>query len=189
MSDNEDLPLHLLQELKDEVDVLRKKLLQPDAKAQELILEIESLKDSIHELTGVFQKALEETKEENVGVLLKTINERLEAVVSQNETIAKGMLAISDKVEDFISRQRMGAVTVGISPTMPGMPTAMSASAGPGLSGMATPQQTMGFPSLRGPRMAPLPEAGSRELLEPDLTEEGVPPPPPGPRKRMGLFK
>lgn len=183
MSDNEDLPLHLLQELKDEVDVLKKKLLQPDAKAQELILEIESLKDSIHELTGVFQKALEEVKEENVGILLKTINERLEAVVSQNETIAKGMLAISDKVEDFISRQRMGTVTAGISPTMPMMPSSG------GMAGMTMPQQTIGLPPLRGPRMAPLPEAGSRELLEPDLTEEGVPPPPPGPRKRMGLFK
>ncbi len=180
MSDEEDLPLHLLQELKEEVEALKKKLLHPDAKAQELILEIESLKDSIHELTGVFQKALEESKEENVGTLLKTVNERLEAVVSQNETIAKGMLAISDRVDDFISRQRTGTVTATISPTMSAMP------ASTGMPNVMMPQQTMGLPSLRGPRMAPLPEASP---LEPDLTAEGVPPPPPSPRKRMGLFK
>ena len=183
MSDQEDLPLHLLQELKGEVESLQKKFLHPDAKAQELILEIESLKDSIHELIGVFDKALEETKEENVGTLLKTVNERLEAVVSQNETIAKGMLAISDRVDDFISRQRTGAVTATISPTMPMMPASGAMS---GMASMTAPQQTIGLPPLRGARMAPLPEAGP---LEPDLTAEGVPPPPPSPRKRMGLFK
>ena len=57
------LPHQLLSDLKTEVEALKKKLTQPDAKANELILEIESLKDSVHELNVVFEKAMEEMKE------------------------------------------------------------------------------------------------------------------------------
>ncbi len=168
----EELPIHLLEELKDEMEALKKKLLQPEAKAQELILEIESLKDSIHELSTIFQKALQEAKEEDGTTLLRTINERMEAVVSQNETIAKGMIAISDKVEDFISKARLVQLP-------PMMPTALPSS-----------PLTMGVPPLRGARTAPYPEApllaGSPELGE----DFEMPPPPPGPgKKRIGLFK
>ena len=62
--DYEILPHQILADLKSEVEALKKKLTQPDAKAQELILEIESLKDSIHDLTMIFQKALEDMKQE-----------------------------------------------------------------------------------------------------------------------------
>ena len=54
------LPHQLLSDLKYDVEALKKKLTQPDNKINELILEIESLKDSIHELNIVFEKALQE---------------------------------------------------------------------------------------------------------------------------------
>lgn len=129
------LPHQLLQDLKYDVESLKKKLTHPDRKAEELILEIESLKDSIHELTLIFQKALEETKDENLTAVVKTVNERMEAVVSQNETIAKGMIAISDKLEDWMNH----------------------ASAKPAAPSV---QHTMGPPPMAGPRMAPMPSMG-----------------------------
>ena len=53
------LPHQLLQDLKYDVEALKKKLTQPDTKSNELILEIESLKDSVHDLNDIFKKALE----------------------------------------------------------------------------------------------------------------------------------
>ncbi len=154
------LPHQLLQDLKYDVESLKKKLMQPDKKAEELILEIESLKDSIHELTVIFQKALEETKNEDLTAVIKTVSERLETVVSQNETIAKGMIAISDKVEDWMGRQAS-------------LPKAEARPAFPA-------QHTIGAPPMPGPRMAPMPMMGP----------PGMPPPPPMPgKKRVGLFK
>jgi len=82
------LPHQLLSDLKNEVEALKKKILQPDTKANELILEIESLKDSIHELTNIFKKALEETKEEDLTRVIKAVNEKMEAVISQNEIMS-----------------------------------------------------------------------------------------------------
>jgi len=99
------LPHQLLNDLKYDVEALKKKLTEPDAKSNELILEIESLKDSIHELTIIFQKALEETKEEDSHLIIKKLNEKIQSVVSQNETIARGMVAISDKLEEFMKPQ------------------------------------------------------------------------------------
>src|SRR3989344_9560500 len=94
-SDYEILPHKLLSDLKYDVEALKKKLTHPDAKAVELILEIESLKDSIHELTSIFERAIEETKAEDLS---KTIKDRLDSVIKQNETIARGMIAKSESV-------------------------------------------------------------------------------------------
>ncbi len=100
------LPHKLLSDLKFDVEALKKKLTQPDTKMNELILEIESMKDAIHELNVVFEKALEQTKGEDPVQNMNALNQRLETVVTQNETIAKGMIAISDKLEGFMARQR-----------------------------------------------------------------------------------
>jgi len=127
------LPHQLLQDLKYDVEALKKKLTAPDAKSNELILEIESLKDSIHELNGIFAKALEQTKDEDLGKTVQALNERLQTVVSQNETIAKGMIAISDKLEQFMHS------TPKVLP-QPQM------------------KHTMGPPQMEGQRMAPPPQ-------------------------------
>ncbi|MBI2669333.1 hypothetical protein HYX14_05825 [Candidatus Woesearchaeota archaeon] len=164
MQEYELLPHQLLEDLKYDVEALKKKLVQPDAKAEELILEIESLKDSIHELTSVFQKALEMTKDEDATLSLKSINQKLDSVLSQNETIAKGMIAVSDKVDVFVSQAA-------------GVPSA---------SALARPvMHTMGAPAMPGMRMAPPPEMpGMRPSLEME-----TPPPPPSAKKRVGIFR
>ncbi|MBU0470726.1 MAG: hypothetical protein KKA62_00445 [Nanoarchaeota archaeon] len=158
------LPHKLLSDLKFDVEALKKKLTDPDTKTNELILEIESMKDSVHELNTVFEKALEMTKGQDLSKLIFDMNQKLEAVVNQNETIARGMIAISDKLEDFMQRQSPRS-----SPSMASSP------------GMAV-KHTMGPPQSTLGRTAPKPQG---------MMEE-VPPPPPGlngeKKKRVGLF-
>ena len=60
--DYEIIPHQLLSDLKFDVEALKKKLTQPDAKINELLLELESVKDSVHDLHTIFQKALEEVQ-------------------------------------------------------------------------------------------------------------------------------
>ncbi|HLC91362.1 MAG TPA: hypothetical protein VJI15_06365 [Candidatus Nanoarchaeia archaeon] len=173
--DYEILPHQLLQDLKFEVESLKKKLTQPDSKSNELILEIESMKDAIHELNSVFQKALAETKGEDVGKTIKTLKDKTEMVVSQNETIAKALIAISDKLDRFMQENK----AVKQPQRMPQV------------------QHTMGMPSIPGPgRMAPPPEMFSSPMGMPQMPSmampsamSGMPPPPPSPSRRKGLFQ
>ena len=99
------LPQDILEALRFDVEALKKKLEEPTNKTNELILEIESLKDSIHDLNDIFKKALHQTEDEDIYKTIHSLNERLETVQTQNETIAKGMIAISDKVESFVQSQ------------------------------------------------------------------------------------
>lgn len=157
------LPHQIVADLKYDLEALKKKLSQPDTKANELILEIESMKDAVHELNVVFEKALQEMKEEDVSKTFQALLGRLDVVVSQNETIAKGMIAISDKLDDFMGKPggRMPAV-------LPGTST----------------QHTMGMPTPLG-RMAPRPEAMSIASSPVDFPP---PPSPAGRKPRVGLF-
>ncbi len=172
--DYEVLPHQVLEDLKGEVETLKNKLSQPDTKSQELILEMESLKDSIRDLQEVFHTALELSKGEDLSQTVRGLREKVEAVVQQNETIAKALLSISDKLEAAAVKK-----------------------VAPAVNSMQPGQSQMGFPSVGGPRMAPRsplgPSAGpfgaspfssSSAPMMPDL------PPPPAPplRGRKGLF-
>ncbi|MAG61086.1 hypothetical protein CL619_04825 [archaeon] len=168
------LPHSLLEDLKYDVGALKKKLQEPDTKTNELILEIESLKDSIHELNEVFKKALDTTADEDVFKAVKNLNERIDAVVTQNETIARGMIAISDKVDQFISSSSSSAQSrmpsssaMSVSPTAPSMPRAAVQTnvMGAAHSGIPPPP-SMGMPS--------------------PASIGGMPPPPPGPAAKQG---
>tara|TARA_Y100000310_G_scaffold345531_1_gene466112 strand:- start:36408 stop:36929 length:522 start_codon:yes stop_codon:yes gene_type:complete len=171
-ADYEILPHKILNDLKYEVEALKKKLTQPDAKANELILEIESLKDSVHELTTVFQKALATIQgDSDITKTVQLLNEKLTTVVTQNETIAKGMIAISDKLEDWMHKAPKNAPTH--SQSMPTMPNQH------GPARVAPPIHDM----ASGAHMPPMignEHAGS---------QHGMPPPPPSKPKRKGLFK
>jgi len=178
--DYELMPHQVLADLKYEVEALKKKLVEPDAKAQELILEMESLKDSLQELTTVFHKALEETKgEEDLGKQLKSSTEKLAMVISQNETIARGMVAISDKLDDFMRKQSSAPSMMPTARHTMGMP--------PGMSGPRVAPPPM--PSLGSPFMPP----GELESNPPHLDDLPPPPPAPGGREKKklisGLFR
>ena len=158
--EHEHLPHNVIIDLKHDVEALKKKLSQPDTKAHELILEIESMKDAVHQLNIIFEKALKEMKDEDLGKTFQILTGKLNAVAAQNETIAQGMIALSDKLDTFMGRQ-MGRT---VAPSMP-------------------IQHSMGTPAMPG-RMAP------RLEMPMSSEPAGFPPPPPGPgnRKRVGLF-
>ena len=161
------LPHKLLADLKDDVEMLRKKLNQPETKINELILEIESMKDSIHELNTVFAKALEDTNEEDPHKTIKILENKVETILTQNEIIAKGMVAISDKLEDFMNKQTnipQKTVPQQTPPPMPG-------------------QHTMGAPSIPGSRTAP-----PAQMQNPGAGLDFPPPPPSAATKKRGLF-
>ncbi len=174
------LPHQLLADLKYDVEALKKKLSEPDAKVNELILEIESVKDSIHELSVIFQKALEEVKgDDSIAKTMKNLQEKTQSVISQNETIAKGMIAISDKLEDFMAKQT----------AIPRMETPMRTTPIPE-SSLTTPiRHTIGLPQPGIERNAPRPS------LNPAFSSPrsgiDLPPPPPSPpgKKHGGIFK
>ncbi len=161
--EHEHLPHNLIVDLKHDVEALKKKLSQPDTKAHELILEIESLKDAVHQLNIIFDKALKEMKEEDLSKTFHTLMEKVIMVAAQNETIAQGMVALSDKLDNFMGRPMSGRPVQG----MPSMQV----------------QHSMGAPSMPG-RMAP------RQEMSMAPEPAGFPPPPPSPssRKRVGLF-
>ncbi len=171
--DYEILPHKLLSDLKYDVEALKTKLTSPDSKTNELILEIESLKDSIHELNVVFEKALEQTKEEDGDKTIHSLNEKLKTVVMQNETIAKGMIAISDKLEDFMASQTspmQGQMQTQMRSPMPRVPV----------------QHSMGMPPTEMARMAPRPEFEAPPAAM--SGDDDFPPPPPRKKMRSGLF-
>lgn len=183
------LPHQLLADLKSEVEALKKKLTQPDSKINELILEIESIKDSIHELNTIFQQAVQETKEEDATKTIKEINNKLNEVLSQNEIIAKGMIAISDKVDDFISKQPLP-----VQSKISAAPVFSQPSAGSVRHDMGIPLSMGGMSNVS--RMAPPPQMEAPAFPSGSDNFGGVevnfPPPPPSmssPKKRLGLFK
>ena len=91
-------------------------------------------------------------------------------MITQNETIAQGMVALSDKLDALAG----------------GRPLARPMSAPP--MGMPV-QHSMGAPNMSG-RMAPRPEMSMPSMPNMSSEPAGFPPPPPGPgsRKRVGLF-
>ncbi|MFH1683143.1 MAG: hypothetical protein ABIA37_05085 [Candidatus Woesearchaeota archaeon] len=100
------LPHKLLEDLKYDVETLKKKLSEPEAAGQELIAEMEDLKTTIKEMNNVFKEALQDIKEEDSAQLLAALQNKIQAITSQNEVIARGMVAISDKLEDFMGKHQ-----------------------------------------------------------------------------------
>ena len=170
------LPHKLLADLKDDVEMLRKKLNQPETKINELILEIESMKDSLHELNTIFQKVMDDTKEEDPHKAIKIMEQKMETVLTQNETIARGMVAISDKLEDFMSKHSVPQQKPVSSPQQVVPPPKTG-----------TMQHSMSPPQMPGARTAPGPQ------METPGSGIDFPPPPPsaGGKKNIigGLFK
>ncbi len=199
-ADYELLPHQVLNDLKQDVDLLKKRLSQPDARMNELLLEIENLKDHVSELNAIFQKVLDGTKTDDPTKLLKTIAEKFEAVISQNETIARGMIAISDKLEDFMGRSGSFGATLpkgGPSPYPVQHTMGVPPGAGPGRLAprlaMSSSGGEMGSNQQAPPNLMPSlpPQPMTMPLNESSLDDFDLPPPPPSPggKKRMGVFR
>lgn len=115
-------PHKLLEDLKYDVEALKKKLAEPETAAQEVIAEMEDLKSTIKELNNIFKEALREVKEEDTSKLLAALLNKIGAVTAQNETIARGMVAIADKLEDFMRRYPAAPLLKAPAPLIPKAP-------------------------------------------------------------------
>ena len=163
MNDEYELfPLKVLEDLKYDVEALKKKLSEPDTMAQELVAEIGDLKSAMKELNNIFKEALVDIKDEDSGKLLAALQNQIESVTTQNETIARGMIAISDKLEEFMKKSPAPARSAVIQRAPP-------IQSGP-------PRMPSGPPMPPGPPSIPPPSM------------DAPPMPPPKP-KRTGIFK
>jgi len=175
--DYELFPQKMIEELKYDIEALKKKLMAPDKVAEELMAEIADLREEIKELHNIFQETLADIKEEDSGKLLKIMETKIETVNTQNETIARGMVAISDKLEDFMTKNQ------GPTRMMPVQHTAIPPLDRQGMSGSVAPRT-----------QAPLPPgyAGGPTVPPPGMNvpRQGMNAPPPAPKpRREGIFK
>jgi len=179
--DYELFPQKMIEELKYDIEALKKKLMAPDKAAEELMAEIADLKEEIKELHNIFQETLTDIKEEDSAKLLKTMENKIETVNTQNETIARGMVAISDKLEDFMTKSQ------GPTRMMPVQHTAIPplGRQGPGqVDSRAQAPLPAGYAG--GPTVPP-PGAPAPGMNAPG---QGMNAPPPAPKpKREGIFK
>lgn len=102
------MPHRQINELKRQIEELKAK--QDRASPKEIIASMDSLAKTIDSLMGLFQKASQELKydikEEELASGKDSVNEKLDKIIDQNRIIANGMVAVSDMVKDFISRQK-----------------------------------------------------------------------------------
>jgi len=164
-------PHKILEDLKYDVEALKKKLTEPDTTAQELVAEMEDLKTTIKELNNVFKDALQDIKEEDSAKLLFSLQNKIEAVTTQNETIARGMVAISDKLEEFMESHKK------VSGRLPANSPLRSSRITPPVVGGLPPT-----PSGSSRMAPPPPELTGGSAKAPPLPPEVKP-------KRRGFFK
>ena len=162
----------LLTHLRQEVEELKKKLEHPAAQTKELLLEMETLKDSIHELNGIFKRTLKEAKEEEVGGSLLSLKEDMKTVLRRTETLAQGLLALSEQHSGTMMPRSSARPTT---PTFNPTPSAML-------------QHRLGVPPLPGLRMAPLPLAPEAASSLSSSSPLPPPPPPPSARKERKIL-
>ena len=130
-----------------------------------------SFKEYINDLYSIVKSALKNVKSDN-------FSKKIDTLIKQNETIATGMIAVSDKLEDFVKVQNE-------KPKLEPKPMYVQP--------QAMPEQNLGVHHTIGmpqqPRMAPQPEMNAPPIqnLKPKLD---MPPPPPSMsgKKRGGLF-
>lgn len=156
MTDEQDpiLPPHVIMGLKHDVEALKRKVGHPDAKTHELILEIESMKDAVHQLNVIFDKALKEMKDEDLTRTFQSMQQKLDNLTSQNETIAQGMVALSDKLDSAMGRPTSRA-------SAPGMQVQHNMGT-PSMPGRTAPRPAMSMPSDGGFPQPPGPNRKSR---------------------------
>lgn len=201
--DWEMVPHKILADLRDEVQALKEKIAQPEAPSKELGNAITTLQSSIKQLLDIFSTALTNIKEEpnaqqELRILIQSLNGRLSNLERQNEQIAKALIAFSGILDDVKRHEAeprpmnmpMG-MQQGMLYTQPRMP--------PRQQPMQRPQQMQQRPApFPMPSSAPspfeheeLPMSNTPEFSQriPSPPSD-LPPPPPmaQPRQEKGLF-
>lgn len=179
------LPLKQIKELRLEVDQLKKNPLGNTNSAKDLFEAIENLTASVNFLTDILKNAVDQIKEDEVdtAVHIKSndnVQDKMTQLFSQNESIAKAILALSDKINEQEEKRKVHAMQQRViqrqpmqqQPTQPrfsgpDLPPFMPFDQGPNDQGpFGIPNSNNPFqfgqapPGLNGPNMGPPPNFG-----------------------------
>lgn len=181
------VPQHEVEELKKELEEIRKNPLAGTASGNDLLSSVNKLNESINSMMDLFKEAGEHMGKEGITATgtsdekHKQILDKLDAVIDQNKKIAKGIVAIADMVKEGGKPEPKKPAPKPAGPPPMGPPPGMPPPGGP-----------PGLPPLGPGPGAPPP--GPPPMGPPGAPPMGPPPgmPPPGPPpakpKKKGLF-
>lgn len=177
------LPKEEIDNLKKEVERLRKNPLGEVEEGESILEGINNLNDNIKKLIDIFSKASEDLKSEEGGA---NPSADLQEIKDQNEEIAEGLVAVADIVKDIkqnkTHEQDMNLIRESNEPIAPGPKIAMVR---PSFDNPAPPP---GAP----PGIPPGPALGADQIPPPpslDIPPELPSLDPPPAKKRGGLFR
>ena len=102
MDDYALVPEHEVEELKRQVQELRKNPLGSTPEGKELTEQIESLNQTLHSLMNFFKEASESLERyETKPKESPRVESKVDELIEQNKKIAKGIIAVADMVRDL----------------------------------------------------------------------------------------
>ncbi len=184
------VPEKEVEDLKKQVEEVRKNPLGSTPSGRELLKAVKELNESINHLTGLFQDAadsmkLEEKESDAIGKKLSPMLEKLDTLIDQNEKIARGIVSVADMVKEDLGRKKQQAPGPSTAPGPQGpQPQQQMGRPPSSQSGQPGPQQGQpirvqvppaGVKAPQGP--PPSPPSGAQPPKPPEGS--GTPPPPP----------
>jgi hypothetical protein len=194
MDDYALVPEREVEELKKEVEDLRKNPVGSTPEGKELMEQVESLNQTIHSLSDFFKEASESLERfESKPKEESKIEPKVDELIEQNKKIAKGIIAVADLVKDLTMKMESAhAEAPKIKQPKPAMP--QPSFSPPNMSqhnDQMPPMPDFGKPPKMEMPKAPgsLPEFNDNlPPLPNDLPPLGPTPPPPKPKKKLFGF-
>ncbi|MAE42583.1 hypothetical protein CMO93_02335 [Candidatus Woesearchaeota archaeon] len=119
------MPHREIEELKRQVKELKTR--SDKSSSKEIVNSLERLTKSMDAMLKLFTEAAKDVKSEEREE--SKIGHKLDAIIDQNKTIAKGMVAVSDMVKNFVEKQGHGPASAprpaprpGFQPLQPPQP-------------------------------------------------------------------
>ena len=102
------VPEKEVEDLKKDIDEIKKNPFGSSPSAKELVRAIKDLNDSVNHLIGLFRDAadamkLEEKESEAIGKKLAPMLQKMDSLIDQNEKIARGIVGVADMVREDMS--------------------------------------------------------------------------------------
>lgn len=197
--DYELVPHKIVSELKKEVDELKRNPLGTTSTGQDLQASMNALAHSINDLLQLFKDATEQmhVEEKDSHVFTKRLDpmlDKLDTIIEQNQTIAKGILAVADMLKEHLKHKPR----FGPGPSLPTSPPMQMSSqnpfaafGGPGMSVPRVPpppvrpsyaQPFPEFNPMTQNESMPRPMAPFGSLEQDRSAPKSIPPAPPPPR-------
>ena len=193
------VPEREVEDLKRDVDEIKKNPLGSSPAGRELVRSIKDLTDSVNHLIALFRDAadamkLEEKESEAIGKKLSPMLDKFNVLIDQNEKIARGIVGVADLVRDDLSK-KPSEIKPFYRPVESPSPAPMFSSPAAAESPpmpmfrVATPADQ---PSFSAPTAAIRPEPEIRPPMQTrmDTSKMDIPPPAaprPAPRRLFGF--